>query len=117
MKNPTKVIFYFSKYELSDCEKRLLAKGLNFSLPHKYLHYPDYLPNCECFYINIQNLGILSNEDLGFVKTRTKEAALSSYWNYNNSVQQHLSKEEILALQNLSKYKKILIQKANKGNS
>ena len=83
--------FNFSKYELSDCEKGLLAKGLNFSLPSKYLDYADYLVNFELFYRNIRNLDILSNEDLDFVKTRTKEAALYSYRNYNNNVPQHLS--------------------------
>ena len=54
--------FNFSKYELSDCEKGLLAKGLNFSLPSKYLDYADYLVNFELFYRNSRNLGILSNE-------------------------------------------------------
>ena len=48
----------------------------------KYLDYADYLVNFELFCGNIRNLGILSNEDLDFVKTRTKEAALSSYRNY-----------------------------------
>ena len=43
MHDPSKVIFNRSKYELSDCEKRPLAKGLNFSLPPKYLDYADYL--------------------------------------------------------------------------
>ena len=33
--NPEKVIFNFSKYVLSDCEKSLLTKGLNFSIPCK----------------------------------------------------------------------------------
>ena len=59
----------------------------------------------------------MSNEDLDFLKTRTKEAALSSYRNYNNNVPQHLSKEEILALQNLRKNKNVVIQKSDKGNS
>ena len=116
MHDPTKVIFNFSKYKLYDCEKRLLVKGLNFSLPPKYLDYADYLANFELFYRNIRNLGILSNEDLDFVK-RTKEAALSSYPNYNNNAPQHLSKEEFLALQNLRKNKNIVIQKSDKGNS
>ena len=49
----------------------------------KYLDYADYLVIFELFYRNIRNLGISSNEDLDFVKTRTKEAALSSYLNYN----------------------------------
>ena len=42
MHEPSMVIFNFSKYELSDCEKRLLAKGLNFSLPPNYLDNADY---------------------------------------------------------------------------
>ena len=53
----------------------LFAKGLNFSLPPKYLDYGNYLVNFELFYRNICNFGILSKEDLYFVKTRTKEAA------------------------------------------
>ena len=93
MQDPSKIIFNFSKYELSDCEKRLLAKGLNFSLPPKYLDYANYLVNFELLYRNICNLGILSNEDLDFVLARTKEASLSSYLNYNNNVPQDLSKE------------------------
>ena len=68
VEDPTKVIFNFSKYELSDCEK------------------------------------------LDFLKTRTKEAALSSHRTYNNNVPQHLSKEKSLALQNLSRNKDIVIQ-------
>ena len=59
----------------------------------------------------------MSNEDLDFAKTRTKEEALPSYRNYNNNVPQHLSKEEFLALQNLRKNKNIAIQKSDKGNS
>ena len=65
MHDPSKVIFNFSKH---DCEKRLLAKGLTFILPPKYLDYADYSVNFELFYRNICNLGILSNEDLDFVK-------------------------------------------------
>ena len=71
---------------LCDCEKKVLAKGLNFSIPPKYLDYADYLVNFELFYRDIRDLGILADEDLDFVKTRTKEAALSSYRNYNNNV-------------------------------
>ena len=62
----------------------LLAKGLNFSLPPEYLDYANYLGNFELFYRIIFNLCILSNENLDFVKLRTKEAALCSYRNYSN---------------------------------
>ena len=91
-----KVIFNFSKYGIADYEKRLLVNGLNFSLPPKYLDYADYLVNFELFYRNIHNLGILSNEDLDFVKTRTKEAALSSYRNYNNMYHNTFLKKSFL---------------------
>ena len=37
--DPEKVIFNFSKYVLSDCEKSLLTKGLNFSIHCKKLDY------------------------------------------------------------------------------
>ena len=111
-----KVIFNFSKYALSNTEKKLLAKGLNFFLRPKQLKYADYLVYFE-FYRDICNLEILSNEDLDFVKTKTKETTLSSFRQYNKNPQQNLSKEELAALANLSKNKDIVIQKSDKGNS
>ena len=59
----------------------------------------------------------MSNEDLDFVKTKTKEAPLSSHRSYSNNVPQNLSKEEFIVLQNLSKNKDLIIQKSDKGNS
>ena len=64
-------------YKLSAREVRLPAKGLNFSLPPKYLDYADQLVNFELFCRNICNLSILSNGDLDFIKARAKEPALS----------------------------------------
>ena len=66
MQDPNKVMFKFSKYELSDCLKRLLAKCLNFRLSPKHLDYVDYLLNFDLF------CGILSNEDLDFVENKKK---------------------------------------------
>ena len=90
--NPEKVIFNFSNYVLSDCETSLLTEGLNFNIPCEKLGYADYPVQFELFFRDIRNLDILSNEDLDFVKTKTKEAALSSYRSYNNYVPQNLSK-------------------------
>ena len=47
MQDPSQVIFNFSNYELSECEKKLLVKGLNFCLAPKYLDYAEYLVNFE----------------------------------------------------------------------
>ena len=92
-------------------------KGLNFCLPPKQLKYANYLAHFEFFYRDIRNLEILSNEDLDFVKTKTKETALLSFRQYNKNPQQNLSKEELTALTNLSKNKDIIIQKSDKSNS
>ena len=59
----------------------------------------------------------MSNEDLDFVKAKTKEAALSSYRSYNSNVPQNLSYKEFTALQNLSKNEDLIIQKSDKSNS
>ena len=115
--DPEKGFFNFSKYVLSNTEKKLLVKGLNFCLPPKQLKYADYLVHFELFYRDMCNLEILSNEDLDFVKTKTKETALSSFRQCNKNPQQNLSKEELAALTNLSKNKDIVIQKSDQGNS
>ena len=77
--DPEKVIFNFSKYVLSDIDKKLLVKCLNFRLPSNQLKYADYLVHFEFFHRDIRNLEILFNEDLDLVKTKTKETALSSF--------------------------------------
>ena len=59
-----KVIFNFSKYALSDIEKKLLTKGLNFCPPPKQLKYANYLVHFEFCFRDIRYLEILSNEDL-----------------------------------------------------
>ena len=82
-----KVIFKFSNYVLSDIEKKLLVKGLNFCLPPKQLKCADYLVHFELLYRDIRNLEILSNEDLDFLKTKTKETTLSSLRQYNKNPQ------------------------------
>ena len=71
----------------------------------------------ELFYRQIRNLEILSNEDLDFVRKKTKETTLLSFRQYNKYPQQNLSKEELTALTNPSKKKDKVIQKSDKGNS
>ena len=96
-------------------EKFLLQKGLNFSIPSKKLNHADYLVNFELFYRDIHNLQVISTRDLDFIKTKTKNIALSFFRSYNN-LPQHLSKEGFDALKNL-RNKQIVIEKSDKGNS
>ena len=97
-----KVIFNFSKLPLTDAEKTLLVKDLSFALPPKRLSYSDYLINFEWFYRSIDNLKILSGDNLDFIKTRIKDTALTSF--------------RFEALKTLSKNCNLVIQKADKGN-
>ena len=69
------------------------------------------------FYRDIHKLGIFSCEDLDFDKTKTKETVLPSRRQYHKNPQQNLSKDELAASASLIKYKYIIIQKFDKGNS
>ena len=112
-----KIIFNFSNVSITEAEKSLLVKGLSFSLPPKKLSYSDYLVNFELFYRSIDNLNILTGDNLGYVKTKIKDLALISLRNYNANIPQHLSNEESEALKNLPANCNLIIQKADKGNS
>ena len=80
-----KVIFNFS-VSRAETEKSLLVKGLSFSLPPKKLSYSDYLVNFELFYRSIDNLKILSEDNLDYIKTKIKDLALTSFCNYNANI-------------------------------
>ena len=89
-----KFLKFLSKISLSDAEKSLFVKRLRFSFPPKKLNYADYLTNSDSFYGSIQSLDVLSNSDLDFVKTKIKDAALSSFDFYNAIVPQNVSDKE-----------------------
>ena len=115
--DPEKVIFNFSTLSLTEVEKSLLVKRLSFSLSPKQLSYPDYLINFELFCRSINDLKILSGDNLDFIKTRIKDTALTSFRNYNANVSQHLSNEEFEARKALTKNCNLVIQRADKDNS
>ena len=92
-------------------------KDLKFSIPPKKLNYGDYLVNFELFDRTIYNLDSISNDNLDFVKTKTKDAALTSFRNYNANLPRNLSDEEFKALQSLSKNTSLVVQKSGKENS
>ena len=76
---PRKLFSIILPITLSEAEKSLLQKGLNFSKLPKKLNHADYLVNFELFYRGICNLQVLSIEDLDFIKTKTKDIVLPSY--------------------------------------
>ena len=48
----------YASYKLSDLEKILLVKGLNYALPPIKLNYGDYMTRFERFYREIRKLPI-----------------------------------------------------------
>ena len=67
--NPNNVIFKFSSYELTDVEKSVLCKGLNFSVKSKSIEYSELLLPFELLFRDIKQEN-LWNEDLSLMKAR-----------------------------------------------
>ena len=114
--NPEKVIFNISSHELSDDEKALLCKGLNFAIPPKRLDYADHMLSFELLFRDI-NKSKIPDENKEFIKSRLKDSAYTSFRSYNYKSEINLTKKEQVALNNLSNNENIIIQKSDKGNS
>ena len=115
--DPEKVIFNFSSYVLSDNEKSLLSKGLNFSLPNKKVEISEYLCPFELFYRQVNDFS-QDSSDKELLKSKLTKLCLSSHRRLKHNVlEENLSKKELESLKNLSKNPDIIIQKSDKGNS
>ena len=114
--DPEQVIRNFSSYILSDDEKSLLAKGLNFSLPPKKIHFADHMTPFELLYKNIQGVDI-SQHKMDILKVDLGKIAYSSFSQYNFLRELNISMPEYEALKKLSACKDIVIHKSDKGNS
>ena len=101
---------------MSDIEKTVLAKGLNFALPPKKLNYADYLTPYELLFRDIKELSV-DDSILERVKVDMKKICLSSFENFKFKDELNITPDELKALKDLSSRKDIIIQKADKGNS
>ena len=102
--------------KLSDIEKKLLVRGLNFALPPVKLNYRDYLTPFELLFRDAAKLPF-SDNILEWLKVEIKREAFSSYDNYSFWDELNISKEEHVALKGLSANNDLIIQKSDKGNS
>ena len=114
--DPDQVIHNFSSYSLSDDEKSLLTKGLNFSIPPKRLNRMDYLTPFELLYKDVKDCDI-SRYKMDILKINLKKIAYNSFNNYNYLKELNISQPEYEALKNLSSNKELVIHKSDKGNS
>ena len=82
--DPRKVIHNFSSYQLSDIEKLLLCKGLNFSLPPKRLKFENYLLPFELLHRGVYD-SYNKDESLLHLKSKIKDVTITSYRIYNKN--------------------------------
>ena len=114
--DPDQVIHNYSTYELSDVEKTLLAKGLNFSLPPRKVNFADYMAPFEMLYKDVKDCDLTSHK-LDILKVNMKKVTFNSFNRYNYLKELNLAKDEFQALKRLSSNKEIVIHKSDKGNS
>ncbi|XP_057298506.1 uncharacterized protein LOC130629365 [Hydractinia symbiolongicarpus] len=96
--DPDRVIHNFSSHILSEADKSLLARGLNYAIPPSKVEYADYMVSFEKLYRNVKSME-MSSETRDLLKSRMKDCAISSFESYNSSKKpKNLSDEELEAL-------------------
>ena len=115
--DPDKVTFNYSSRKLTDVEKNLLARGLNFSVPPRKLRLSDFLIPFEKLFrlIKIENVFQKSRMDTDFIKTRMKNIALTRFKNYTPP-KSIFSDDELKVIKCLRDDDTIYLIKPDKGN-
>ena len=98
-----------SSHVLSDAEKSVLRKGLNYSIPNNKRNIPTFVASVEDA---IENLSDISLENKTILRHQVCAAIRSS-----NNNHQNLNKEETRALNSLKNNSDIVIAPADKGCS
>ena len=113
-----KVIYNLSNCQLTDCDKSLLIKRLNFVIPPKKIEYSKFLLPFELLFRDIKS-DSESSADLASIKVRLQDTAFTSYsaFKKDNSPPFNLSKDEFESLCTLKKENNLVIQRADKGNT
>ena len=52
--DPNKVIYNFSNYQLTESEKSVLCKGLQFAFPPSKLEYADFMLPFELYFVTLK---------------------------------------------------------------
>ena len=115
--NPDDVVFNFSNRLISDKEKEILSKGLNFAVPPTRLNVCSFLPPFEKFYnlLKQETVNVCSGFFPGSVKARLKDIAYSGFQSYSRS-HALFSQEELNTLKDLRNDGSIVTMKPDKGN-
>ena len=99
--DPEKVIYNFSKHNLTEVEKSVLCKGLQFALPPRNLEYADCMVSFELLFRDITTTN-LSNIQSETIKSKLRDTAFSSLTSFDkNKPKNNLTKAELHALNSL----------------
>ena len=112
------LVFNFSSHTLTDAQKSILCKGLNFALPPKKLRYEDYLLNFELLFRNTLESKSVKDGEMEEFKSKLKTLSFTSLRFYNRKKKklENISQDEHAALKELAALENLIIQKADKGN-
>ena len=112
------VIYNYSKIILTDSDKSLLCKGLDFAIPPKKMKYHEYMLPFEILFRDVR-FNTKSNNSLNHLQSKVKDLGLSSlrYYNKRERSFDNLTNDEYKSLVKLSENKEIIIQRADKGNT
>ena len=115
--DPDKVIYNISSHKLTKEEKSVLFKGLQFPLAPKRLEYADYMLRFELLFRDIKTNDLITAQNSS-IKSKLLDTAFTSYNFFERKRPvSNLSEAELNALENLTKNKNLVIQKADKGNT
>ena len=113
-----KTLFNYSNRILSDIEKKVLSKGLQYVLSYCKPDFINHFCTFEVFFKNIMKHDFYDDGNKGFefFRCSLKHLAHSTFYDNNSNFVHNLNKEEYNALLNLSKDDSIVIMKPDKGN-
>ncbi|XP_046863299.1 uncharacterized protein LOC124457051 [Xenia sp. Carnegie-2017] len=115
--NPDDVVFNFSNRFITQKEKEILSKGLNFAVPPAKLNSCTFLTPFEKFYNRLQQEPV--HTPSGFfpdsIKAKLKDIAHSGFRSYSRPNALY-TENELNALNDLRNDNSIVILKPDKGN-
>lgn len=114
---PSKVIFNFSNYVLSDRENFLLSFGLHFSLPILKLSFYKYFLSMEKLVKILENCNIATGVQFQTVKDQIRNKAFSLFYGFRTSkvFSPIINRTDLSILRNLGKNKDLIICPPDKG--
>ena len=86
--DPDKVVFNYSILSLSEADKTLLSKGLNFALPENVIAYDEFMLPYEVLYRGIQKFAKTPEDQINF-HGRLKNVAVSSFSSFKQQSKKH----------------------------